>query len=161
MSRILPFLTFLLVSCLPLTAQVSHNLDSLLALESTRPPAPEKVRLLRDIGFNYSKTNLEKALDYYKRAIALGTRINETKYVLSSYSQLAIHYNNLGDMPHSDEYLEETRKMAEKLNENASWVSYYQAATLIYKKRKKLPEAIAFAQQAVNYSEKGGGGRKI
>ena len=100
-------------------------------------------------------------MDYYKRAIALGTRINETKYVLSSYSQLAIHYNNLGDMPHSDEYLEETRKMAEKLNENASWVSYYQAATLIYKKRKKLPEAIAFAQQAVNYSEKGGGGRKI
>lgn len=156
MNRILPlFILFWFFGC-GAAAQVSYNLDSLLAQEKLVPVGVEKVRLLRDIGYNYSKKNSDKALDYLKQAIALGEQLNENKYVVSSYSQLAILYNNLGDMRRSDFYLEETRKMAEKANEDEYWASYYQAATLIYKKRKKMQEAIAFAQKAVEYTRKGG-----
>lgn len=77
--KLLLYIVFLLV-CPNLTAQVSNNLDSLLAAEKVCPPGPEKIKLLRDIGFVYSRKDSEKALDYLKQAITLGEQINESKY---------------------------------------------------------------------------------
>lgn len=156
--RLLLYIVFLLI-CRNLTAQVSNNLDSLLTAEKTLPPGPEKIKLLRDIGFNYSRKDSEKALDYLKQAITLGEQINENKYTISSYSQIAMLYNNLGDISRADSYLDETLKRAKKVNEDATWASYYQAATLIYKKRKKLKEAVLYAQKALEYSRKAGTGK--
>jgi|GEM_PF-771697 len=156
--RLLLYIVFLLV-CRNLRAQVSNNLDSLLAAEKVCPPGPEKIKLLRDIGFVYSRKDSEKALDYLKHAITLGEHINESKYTISSYSQIAMLYNNLGDISHADSYLDKTLKKTEKVNTDASWASYYQAATLIYKKRKKLKEAVLYAQKALEYSRKAGTGK--
>lgn len=154
LRSILSVLIVLATSHAPIFCQISNNLDSLLLEEENMPNNTEKVKLLRDIGFNYSKTSTEKALSYYKKAIQLGSQLHEKKNTASSYSQIAILYNNIGDINNSDKYLEELKQLNEKSNDDNSWMAYYQAATLIYKKRKKLQDALFFAKRTVEYLQK-------
>ena len=141
--------------CFVLNAQVSIKQDSLLQAVGELSDGPEKVRTLRDIGYNYTTTSIDSALIYFQKAITLGIHIGESVFTASTYSQMAILHNNLGNTEKADYYLETTLKMAELGNNVHIFSGYYQAATLIYKKRKNYSQALVFAKNALEYSKKG------
>lgn len=149
-------LVFLLFSLFSNSSGYTQSilLDSLLKLERTSSDTPEKVKILRDIGVQYFDRNPDKALEYFKKGYELGNSIHEETYTASCYSQVAILYNNLGDINNSDAYLNKLENFAQAANKDKVWVSYYQAASLIYRKRGKLEQALASIQKNIQYNEK-------
>lgn len=100
------FLICLLVlSSFEVSSQISSNVDSLLTVSKTLSDSQEKVKIYLHIGHNYAKKHPESAFDYLHRAVSLGKKLDEKKYSSSTYSQLALLHNRMGNRDSSGYYL--------------------------------------------------------
>ncbi|MBW7866970.1 MAG: tetratricopeptide repeat protein [Brumimicrobium sp.] len=138
------FIGILIFSFSTALAQSPKILDSLLQLEKSLPIGSQKVKVIRDIGVYYSTKNSTKAIEYFNKAIQVGKEINEQFYTTSTYSQLAILYNNIGNISKADDYLDILKEISLKSKKDSIQASYYHAAGLINKKRGKNEEALVF-----------------
>lgn len=149
------FLFLFAITQLP--AQSSSILDSLLTASKTLPDSPEKIKTLHLIGYNYRKSSPEKASNYFHQAIVLGNKLNEKHYTTSTYSQLTLLHNNLGNRDSTDYYLEKTKGLVEKYPDETKPSSYYQAAGLVYKNRGDYEKAIEITKKQIEYLESSNG----
>lgn len=153
------FLFLFLIFGINLSAQVSSKLDSLLSVSKTLTDSPEKVKTFHLLGYNYRKNSPEKASYYFHKAIVLGNKLNENKYTSSTYSQLALLHNNLGNVDSTDFYLEKTKTVVEKYPSETDPSSYYQAAGLILKSRGNYKKAIDVTKKHIEYLESSNGNK--
>ncbi len=146
-------LLFVILSQFNVVGQVSSNLDSLLAVSKTQANSPEQVKTSFLIGYNYRKSSPEKAAYYYHYSQNLGNKLKQYKYVASTYAQLALLHNTLGNADSTEHYLEKTKSLVEKYPEETDPSSYYQAAGLIYKYRNDYEKAIELTKKNIEYLE--------
>ncbi|HTN38113.1 MAG TPA: sensor histidine kinase [Arachidicoccus sp.] len=134
MSKLLSLLLLFIVYAVGGWAQVDTSLDALLQKENDTSEDAVQVKLLRDIGFAYSRTSTEKAGVYYQKAIRLGTRIGELRYTGSTYTQLAILMANLSKEDSATYYLKKSMAIARILGVPKDLAGYYQGEGLVRKK---------------------------
>lgn len=137
-----------------LFGQSASKQDSLVFVVEKMPDDSLKVKAFRDLGARFSKSSPEKAEDCFNRAVSLGKRIDEHVFTSGSLAQLAILYNNTGELTKSDNSLREAKSMVEKYPSNRSWGNYYQAEGLIYEKKSQHKLAVESLKKCLAYLKK-------
>ena len=125
--------------------------DSLIEAANNMLPSAEKVEAYSNLGYKYRTISVPTAKKYLLKAINLGSKINEQKFSLISFGQMALIYANATMSDSTEHYLDQMLDLVKKENSPMSWSNYYQIKMLVAKRRNDFKQAEQYAEKALAY----------
>lgn len=153
LKKVFPGIFLILLFHGNVAAQISSKNDSLIRAAKSQSPSAEKIKTFQLLGVEYAKKHPDSALKYFHRAISIGQEIQEKRYTTSTYSQLALLHNRMGNSDSSRFYLQKTHLMAERYPSEIDISNYYQTTGLLYKSTGEYNQAIEIFKKQINLLE--------
>jgi signal transduction histidine kinase len=147
-------LLFLLISFLGTTFSRGQQSveDSLNKIIAESKNEADVAKAYSGLAYEYSRKDAVKAREYINAAIAIGKRINDSKRLSTSYSQLVYLFHDSGKPDSAEYYLNMVKDLATEAgvsDKDAVNSNYYTVAALYYKRTGDYQKAIPFFEKAI------------
>ena len=145
---------FLAILCLqPCLCQAQQSIeDSLNKIIALNKNDADVAKAYSGLAYEYSRKDAAKSRAYTNAAIAIAKKINDSKILCTSYTQLVYLFQSSGKPDSAEYYLNLVKNLAAQANEpdkNKITSSYYSVAALYYKKTGAYQKAIPFFEKAI------------
>lgn len=103
----------------------------------------------------FSKTQYQKALDYFSKYMQVKKRLKGPNDIAIGALNMAMTYNELKDIPHMEKYLDMAHSELLSVNDSLSqWAFYYHLRGQNEILKKKYQQAILYNKKGLHFSEK-------
>lgn len=137
-------------------SQSQPTLDSLALSIKSSDDSPEKLKSLIELAGQYKNHSQAKTIYYYKKAGNFAQKLEDTKSIIVTQTQIALVYNKLGEKDSSNFYLEKAKETSIKYNTADGWLAYYMVNYNISMQESKFQEAKSNAEKALEYAKNTG-----
>lgn len=127
-------------------------IDNAIALEKYEDMGPQKMNNFRSLGIMHAAMdNNGKAIEYYKKAIAIGNRYKLDSSMPITYYNISLVYISENEYEKAEESLHEGLKIANKIEDYAEVAYLNLALADIFASSGKLGKAEKHAQVSLKY----------
>lgn len=128
-------------------------IDSMAKLLATPARDSNRVKLLNNMAFKYSKINPSKGLEYAKQAIELAREIEWDKGIAEAYASAGVSYANLADYKKALEYELQSLKLYKEQRNLKGEAAMLANISLVHMNRGDYPSALEFGLKALRKNE--------
>ncbi|RLD21705.1 MAG: hypothetical protein DRI69_03305 [Bacteroidetes bacterium] len=155
------YIFLLAMVCPDLTAQDRHITDSLTLILNSAQEDTNKVHVLRELFWEYKRSDPEKAKDYIDQSLQLANDLKFELGIAKAKYSLSGYYHVKADFTREQMLLLEAKQTFEKLGD--SMMSYACLLDIgnLYQAQRKYAEAAEYILQAVSGFEKLGNDRSL
>ena len=148
------FVVLFLLACTNLHAQKNKAIiDSIETLLKTQTDT-NLVKSYSELTWQYRNINRAKAIDYGRKGIALGKKINYPKGLAQVYNDLGIIYYDNEQYDSSIALYNEALKIRQQLNDDLGLARLYIKIGIVYQKQSDYSKALYNQQNALSLFEK-------
>ncbi len=148
---------FLIISftlfLLPGISKGQQNIeDSLNKIIAENKNDADVAKAYSALSYEYTRKDAAKSRAYTNAAIAIAHKINDTKRLSTSYSQLVYWFHNAGNSDSAEYYLKLAKNLAQyaiESEKDAITSNYYTCAALYYRRTGDNQKAIPFFENAI------------
>ena len=159
--RLKKFLTLLLVTILVSSNVLSQTgtktnkkIQRLLKDLGQTGEGPERVLILKDLCREYRDSDPEKALDYGKKAVELGKKINFQKGVADCYNSIGIIYKRMGRQQQAFEYYYKSLEIKKEIGDQRGVANTYNNIGSLFKSQGNFQKAADYYLKSIEIKEK-------
>lgn len=152
-TKTILFLLFL-VSLNLLNAQVNERHASLFKQLNSARNDSTRIYILSEIAYEYESSSLEKANEYYDKAIVLSKKSKSNYWLGKNYGYKALIYQFTRDYDSAVYFLNKAIKIAESLNDEEQLSKQYCNLGKTYFENDKIPLSIEAYKKALALSKK-------